>query len=76
MVVDIRDLWPDVLLDMSPTVLRPLVKPWLSSMARRTCAALGQAFESRGDLGALSGMGRRARRTTSIEPRPRVLSCG
>lgn len=43
LVIDIRDLWPDVILDKSPAILRPLIWPVLAPMRRKQRAALRAA---------------------------------
>lgn len=42
-VVDVRDMWPDIIVDSAPVMVRPFVKLMLRSMARDARAACAEA---------------------------------
>jgi glycosyltransferase involved in cell wall biosynthesis len=72
-VIDVRDLWPDILVDVVPGALKPIGRLALSSMFRQASAALNQATGiaavSAGYLDwGLAKAGRPARATDVVFP--------
>jgi glycosyltransferase involved in cell wall biosynthesis len=42
-LIDYRDMWPEVFVDIAPSILKPLVKIALSELFRRTCTVFSDA---------------------------------